>query len=402
MPEVRKTKKRSACTRQKNPNKATASGNITACPTSSSPNRRRILPLAAGRSSKYLEVARGPSFGAKARIENVLRKSDRKTTPSTSPGHLLLNPHPSPSPNQPLRRTLSLPMSTKKSMKTITAPEQSLSKSPAKSGVNPYAKVRKSVSSLASSSAKKPSPVRNPYAKSPRVTKSPMSSKSKASAHNPHEKISHKKQKVADNGTASNPVDIEDSPLFDIDGDDESDDESDDEIDNEIDDEIDSDDEIEIVDASEVAVNVVQVVHKNATDEDDEVIVVGHVNHVELPHLRQHCTAFPFDEDTPDVHDVYAQSVVTVNVQSCPLCYCYVCDRPVKDCSEWHSVESGNFLVNHCCATEKLDLWTQRRKRNYKATGAAAKKKRKSPRRSSEANNIITIDDSDPEDIFTS
>ena len=184
-------------------------------------------------------------------------------------------------------------------------------------------------------------------------------------------------QKVAENGTASNPVDIEDSPLFDVDG----------------------DDEIEIVEASAVAVNMVQVVQKNATGDDDEVMVVGHVNHVELPHLRQHCTAFPFDADTPDVCDVYAQSVVTVNVQSCPLCYCYVCDCPTKDCSKWHNEESGNFAVNHCCATEKLDLWVQRRNRNHKATIAVAtKKKRKSLCRSSGPDNIINIDDSDPED----
>jgi hypothetical protein len=147
---------------------------------------------------------------------------------------------------------------------------------------------------------------------------------------------------------------------------------------------------------------MVQVVQKNATgDDDDEVMVVGHINHVELPHLRQHCTVFPFD-DTPDVYDVYAQSVVTVNMQSCPLCYCYVCDCPAKDCSKWHSEEAGNFAVNHCCGTEKVGRWVQRRTQNHKATvaAAAAKNRIKSPCRSSGSENIITIDDSE-EDIFT-
>jgi hypothetical protein len=364
MSEGRQANKLLVRMQQKSSNKASVSGNVT-CPTSSSPNRRRILPLAAGRSFKSPQVDTGPSFGAKARIAKAMWKSDTKTTPRASPGRSLLNPRPSSSPNQPLRRTPPLPMSAKK---TMAAPVQLLSKSPTKSP--------------ASSSAKKPSPVRNLNAKSPQVTKSSMPFKTKPSARNPDAKSPQKKQKVVENGTASNPVDIEDSPLFNVDN---------------------SDDEIEIVDASEAAVNMVQVVQKNATGDDDEVMVVGHVNHVELPHLRQHCTGFLFD-DTPDVYDVYAQSVVTVNVQSCPLCYCYVCDCPAKDCSKWHSEKSGNFAVNHCCATEKSDLWVQRRKKNHKtAVAAAAKKKRKSPcRPSSRPDNIITIDDdSDPEDIFT-
>ena len=369
MPEVVK-----ANTRQKSQNEASASGNVT-CPTSSSSNRRRILPLVAGRPFESLEAAPDPSLGSKVRTSKNWWESNTNTSPRKSPGHSLLTSHPSSSPNQPLRRTLPLPMSAKKSIKTA----QLLTKSPSNSGVNSYAKVRKSVSLLASSSAKKPSPVRNSCAKSPQVTKSPVPSKTKSSAHSPYVKSPQKKQKVAENGTASNPVDIEDV-LFDVDSD--------------------SDDEIEIIDASEAAVNVVQVVQKNTTGDDDEIMVVGHVNHVELPHLRQHCTAFPFDEDTPSVNDIYAQSVVTVNMQSCPLCYCYACDCPAKDCSKWHSEESGKIAVNHCCATEKLDLWVQRRKQNHKAT-VAAKKKRKSPCLSSGPDNIIAIDDSDPEDIFT-
>ena len=75
-----------------------------------------------------------------------------------------------------------------------------------------------------------------------------------------------------------------------------------------------------------------------STSSTTEVQVVGTVNALHLPHMRPHCTANPF------INSV-APSQTSGNLKACSLCYCYVCDVPVKDCPCWES--------SHCNATDK-------------------------------------------------
>ena len=62
----------------------------------------------------------------------------------------------------------------------------------------------------------------------------------------------------------------------------------------------------------------------------------------ELPHTRSECPKFPFGESQNKTH--------------CPKCYCYVCDIPVCQCTDWHE---------HCHAHDNAH-WNQERyaKRN--------------------------------------
>ena len=55
---------------------------------------------------------------------------------------------------------------------------------------------------------------------------------------------------------------------------------------------------------------------------DDDVVLVGTVNEMRLPHMRQHCTQFKFKP-------IDFRS----NEKHCDLCYCYVCDCPVSKCT---------------------------------------------------------------------
>jgi hypothetical protein len=73
-----------------------------------------------------------------------------------------------------------------------------------------------------------------------------------------------------------------------------------------------------------------------ATNNDQDVELVGTVNETRLPHMRQHCTVHPFNPS--------AALSSSNNMEFCDLCYCYVCDKPAKECTQW-------FVANHCMAT---------------------------------------------------
>lgn len=60
-----------------------------------------------------------------------------------------------------------------------------------------------------------------------------------------------------------------------------------------------------------------------------DVEVVGTMNPMRLPHMRQHCTEFPFDEDVQ---------------KFCGDCFCYVCDVSASECRNWSE--------EHCRATD--------------------------------------------------
>lgn len=74
---------------------------------------------------------------------------------------------------------------------------------------------------------------------------------------------------------------------------------------------------------------------------DGDIELVGTANETKLPHMRQHCTEFPF------------QAGQTANDECCDLCYCYVCDEPANNCSSWNG--------NHCHATDTAAYWKRKR-----------------------------------------
>ena len=82
-----------------------------------------------------------------------------------------------------------------------------------------------------------------------------------------------------------------------------------------------------------------------AADElDDDLQYIGRSGHMALqdfPHARENCTVKPFDPTNED--KCY---------ESCPNCYCYVCDTPVSACTEWD---------DHCMARHDLPRWQHAR-----------------------------------------
>ena len=84
-------------------------------------------------------------------------------------------------------------------------------------------------------------------------------------------------------------------------------------------------DGVEIVDAPS-AKNVSE--ESPANDTDGDVVICGTVNEMRLPHMRPHCTKFQFQLNLNNRSDVRVS-----NALHCDLCYCYVCDKPVKECT---------------------------------------------------------------------
>ena len=92
-------------------------------------------------------------------------------------------------------------------------------------------------------------------------------------------------------------------------------------------------DDVQVVDAPEPPSNPMETCPTaNATlGTASDLTVIGTVNQVKLPHMRQHCPEFPIGRDpTP--------------ARYCDCCYCYVCDVPVKECNNWTA---------HCWATDE-------------------------------------------------
>lgn len=102
------------------------------------------------------------------------------------------------------------------------------------------------------------------------------------------------------------------------------------------------DDEVEVVAAPAVVTTVNE--GRESTQQDD-VQVVGTSNALRLPHMRCHCTVYKYIVDLTEAP--------SDNLDCCDLCYCYVCDTLVKDCSNWDV---------HCQATDKSDYWRSERK----------------------------------------
>jgi hypothetical protein len=100
-----------------------------------------------------------------------------------------------------------------------------------------------------------------------------------------------------------------------------------------------------------------------ATTSDDDIVVVGTANESRLPHMRQHCSDnmfAPYHDPKSRFSRLSSTEVAalgnTGNREFCNLCFCYVCDKPAKDCSSWNI---------HCHATDtgaQSLMWTKLRK----------------------------------------
>eukprot|EP00429_Kryptoperidinium_foliaceum_P043107 CAMPEP_0176102834 /NCGR_PEP_ID=MMETSP0120_2-20121206/51588_1 /TAXON_ID=160619 /ORGANISM="Kryptoperidinium foliaceum, Strain CCMP 1326" /LENGTH=1287 /DNA_ID=CAMNT_0017436909 /DNA_START=94 /DNA_END=3957 /DNA_ORIENTATION=- len=118
-------------------------------------------------------------------------------------------------------------------------------------------------------------------------------------------------------------------------------------------------DGLEIVDPS--AETIVPAASMPSTSNDDEIEVVGAKNETKLPHMRQHCTHFKFDPAAFDFRWNYQRNTIDTNAKTCDLCYCYVCDKLVKECTSWCSETSTQRGSNHCCASDSVQFWKTQR-----------------------------------------
>jgi len=108
------------------------------------------------------------------------------------------------------------------------------------------------------------------------------------------------------------------------------------------------DGEVEIIDSTKRSATFTSV---SGNYDDADVQMVGVVNEVKLPHMRQHCTK----------HKFVPNSTIS-NSKFCNLCYCFVCDVPAKECKHWYEDESSSESSPwHCNANDKDRQWVQRR-----------------------------------------
>jgi hypothetical protein len=96
-------------------------------------------------------------------------------------------------------------------------------------------------------------------------------------------------------------------------------------------------------------------------DDDDDVVVEGVLNENRLPHIRQYCTKFPFKMGSYHL--------------KCDMCYCYICDCPVRECNEWNILGLG---VRHCIAHDK--------NRNYQRMRSVVRSSKEKTRMNSTSN----------------
>mmetsp|Transcript_3042 Transcript_3042/g.5018 ORF Transcript_3042/g.5018 Transcript_3042/m.5018 type:complete len:393 (-) Transcript_3042:110-1288(-) len=113
----------------------------------------------------------------------------------------------------------------------------------------------------------------------------------------------------------------------------------------------DDDSAVEIVDA--VAFRDQQ--HQQATaaaaaptggeDSDDELRCVGTANETKLPHNRQDCLEFRYNNSNNTNSSSCCAETTLENAKFCQLCYCYVCDKPASECTDWYL--GGKGFIYH-------------------------------------------------------
>lgn len=82
-------------------------------------------------------------------------------------------------------------------------------------------------------------------------------------------------------------------------------------------------------------------------DSDEELQCVGTANETKLPHNRQDCLEFRYNNSSNTTANSSSSpssccaDTTLVNAKFCQLCYCYVCDKPASECDNWYLGEKG-------------------------------------------------------------
>ena len=119
-------------------------------------------------------------------------------------------------------------------------------------------------------------------------------------------------------------------------------------------DDSDDDSAVEIVDAAafreqqqQAAAAAAATTKNNSNggeDSDEELQCVGTANETKLPHNRQDCLTFRYNNNnsssTSNGTSCCAETTLE-NAKFCQLCYCYVCDKPTSECTSWYLGERG-------------------------------------------------------------
>jgi hypothetical protein len=111
----------------------------------------------------------------------------------------------------------------------------------------------------------------------------------------------------------------------------------------------DDDDDVQVVEAPRTIPTAASLAAATDTDtstNNDEIQVVGTVNQMLLPHMRQHCTSHSFlqNNDPRRLTNKEMKKLSNHNMKVCSLCYCYACDVVASECPKWRV---------HCLATDR-------------------------------------------------
>jgi len=74
-------------------------------------------------------------------------------------------------------------------------------------------------------------------------------------------------------------------------------------------------------------------------DSDEELQCVGTANETKLPHNRQDCLEFRYNNSNHAINSSSSSCCADItleNAKFCQLCYCYVCDKPASECNNWY------------------------------------------------------------------
>ncbi|EOD28758.1 hypothetical protein EMIHUDRAFT_114050 [Emiliania huxleyi CCMP1516] len=74
-----------------------------------------------------------------------------------------------------------------------------------------------------------------------------------------------------------------------------------------------------------------------------------------LPHARALCPSAPFRAP----QGAFAKRPLHGNAEACPRCYCYICDAPARECTQWQS--DYRNAPSHCNAHDRLTKWRKLR-----------------------------------------
>eukprot|EP00039_Didymoeca_costata_P002706 m.62017 g.62017 ORF g.62017 m.62017 type:complete len:1191 (+) comp11477_c0_seq1:243-3815(+) len=107
----------------------------------------------------------------------------------------------------------------------------------------------------------------------------------------------------------------------------------------------DEDDDDDIIEVDPAPKRVLAPMPAGEEQVNDEVAIVGlhQDGAMTMPHCRSSCIVNKFN----------ASNKEACLKAICDLCYCFVCDVPVKDCQKWNE---------HCLADHKSPIWQRQRK----------------------------------------